>query len=116
MISSIASTFEGTVLSGAIRLLTRRGHVVEEVVPHGEGPFDLITRDGEALVFTAVRGARGNGFPIEELDREEAEAYAIDWVGRHTSVREETVRFDVVSIVVLEGSRALVRHHLGALS
>lgn len=116
MIANIASTFESTVLSGAIRFLNRRGHVVEQIVPHGEGPFDLVTRDGEVLVFTVVRGARGDEFPVERLAREEAEAFAIRWVAEHASIGEATVRFDVVSLVVLDGGRALIRHHVGVLS
>lgn len=82
------------------------------------GEADIVAMDGDALVFVEVKTRRGidKGFPadaVNEKKRRKYENIALAYVQQHY-VGEVAVRFDVVSVVAVDGGRALIRHHPGA--
>lgn len=105
----------------AERFLRRHGYeILERNWVCFAGEADIIAADDRALVFAEVKTRRGigHGFPgeaVNQAKRERYERIALAYVQDHC-VGEVTVRFDVISIVVIAPDRALVRHHLGAFS
>ena len=105
----------------AERFLRRHGYeILERNWVCFAGEADIIAADDRALVFAEVKTRRGSnhGFPgeaVNQAKRERYERIALAYVQDHC-VGEVTVRFDVISIVVIAPDRALVRHHLGAFS
>lgn len=105
----------------AERFLRRHGYeILERNWVCFAGEADIIAVDERALVFAEVKTRRGisHGFPgeaVNQAKRERYERIALAYVQQHC-VGEVTVRFDVISIVVIAPDRALVRHHLGAFS
>jgi putative endonuclease len=82
----------------------------------GRREIDIVVRRDRLLVFVEVkaRGGEGYGPPeaaVTRLKRREIEAVALDYLTRH--VRDDVdVRFDVVSVWVLDGSRTVRMHHI----
>ena len=105
----------------AARFLSRNGYrILERNWTCFAGEADIIALNDEALVFVEVKTRRGvdYGLPSESVTRAKREKYeriAMAYIQDHF-FGEAVVRFDVVSIVVLSGDRAFVRHHLGAYS
>ena len=97
--------------------LERRNYeVVEEGWANGDAAVDLIARDGEDLVFVDVHvNAEGTKLPDEHPDRARFEAAAAVYLASCDEV-DFPVRYDVVSLLVVGSERALLRHHINALS
>lgn len=58
------------------------------------------------------------GFPAERADaaeRTRREMIALAYLAEH-DMGEMTVRFDNIALVVANGNRAMVRHHIGCLT
>jgi putative endonuclease len=98
----------------AVRHLTGKGHrILERNYRFGRGEIDLITMDGDTLVFVEVKSVFTGEFgePEDRVDRRKqrrigkvASAFLAWKNPPHTDCR-----FDVVSIVWKEG-RAGIRH------
>ncbi len=82
------------------------------------GEIDIVALDGETLVLCEVKTRRSvkKGTPEDAVTptkqrriRRLAETYI-----QHAGIEPVTVRFDVVSILVLAEDRALLRHHRSA--
>lgn len=106
------------------RYLEHRGYALIESSPELQGASltDIVANDGNALVFIEVlaKSDTDTGFP-EEFDseriREAKEMEAIRWLERQGGrYCDMTIRFDVVSILVLSTDRALIRHHINAMT
>ncbi len=103
----------------AARFLTKRGyHIVERNWKCFAGEADIIAIAGQTLAFIEVKTRRGTrkGFPAEavgQAKRERYERIALAYLCDNYLV-DVAVRFDVVSIVVLPGERAFIRHHVDA--
>ena len=103
----------------AARYLRLRGYEILErnwVCPSGEA--DIIARDGDYLVFIEVktRAHSEKGLPEEAVDAKKraryeniAGWYLIDFDGS-----DIPMRFDVISVMVLNDERAMLRHHVDA--
>ena len=92
--------------------------VLEDGWCHGRDNIDFIATDEDgALVFIACETSEnaGEGVPEENPDRKAFErlatAYLID-----SGIDSTEVRFDIVSMLVIGDDRALIRHHINALS
>lgn len=116
--------FKEKALAAAERYLEHRGYALIESLPElpGGGFTDIVANDGNAIVFIEVIAKDGTdtGFP-EELDsehvREAKEMAAIRWLERQGGrYGDMIVRFDVVSMLVLSPDRALIRHHINAMT
>ena len=103
----------------AARFLQRNGYtILERNWTCFAGEADIIAVNDEALVFVEVktRSSCECGFPSEAVNAEKRERYeriaALFLQGY--DVVDVPVRFDIVSIVVLESDRAMIRHHINA--
>ncbi len=103
----------------AVRFLERRGYdIVERNWTCFAGEADIIARDGEAVVFVEVKTRTGasNGLPAEAVTKNKRERYekiACAFLADYDVV-DVPVRFDVVSISLIDTDRAMVRHHIDA--
>lgn len=106
------------------RFLEHRGYSVIESCPElQDGRLtDIVANDGNALVFIEVlaKSDPSTGFP-EELNtehvREAKEMEAIRWLQQQGSrYFDMAIRFDVISILISDPDRALIRHHINAMT
>lgn len=85
------------------------------------GQIDIVAEDGDALVFIDVKARRDTdrGFPSESMTkhaRERREKAAIQWFrSEGISYRDRPIRFDSISLLVLETNRALIKHTINAM-
>ena len=101
------------------RYLELKGaEILEEGWAHGEDMADYIAEDGGegAFVFGRVHENAGAGIPDGRLDRKAFERLAAAYLAEHPELADCGVRADTVDVLVLSGSRAMVRHHVNALS
>ncbi len=99
--------------------LERRGfEILEENWAHDGDIIDFIANEEDDLVFIScqLRQNNGEGFPKEVPDRNSLERLAASCLTEHIDSGDCTVRFDLVSILILNDERALLRHHRNALS
>lgn len=81
---------------------------------------DIIALDEAAVVFVEVNARTGAeaGFPAEagtEAKRAKFECTAIAYMAGYEET-DVSVRFDIISMVVIGESRAMLRHHINVLS
>lgn len=101
------------------RYLEVKGYeVVEQNWAHGSDAIDFIADDGEDLVFIACSASQntGEGMPVEEVDRKAFERIAAAYLAEAEGVGSREVRYDHVHLLVIGEGRALLRHHINALS
>jgi putative endonuclease len=97
----------------ALRYLTQRGYeLVERNYRTRYGELDLILRHEDVLVFVEVKLRRGVGFgdPLEAVTPRK-QAAVRTMAERYLSEKKpdfEAIRFDVVGILVGEGTRRIV--------
>ena len=105
----------------AARYLYRHGYeIVERNWACCAGEADIIARDGRTVVFVEVKTRRDcdKGFPSEAVTaakRERYEKIACVFLS-NCDLDDVSVRFDVMSIVVVGTDRAFVRHTIDAFS
>lgn len=98
--------------------LERRGfEILEEGWAHGGDVADFIARDEDDLVFVHCQVAQngGEGLSEEDAGRVALERLAAAYLAEHLDSEDIRIRFDVVSMLIVGESRALLRHHLNAL-
>ncbi len=103
----------------ATRYLLRRGYEIVArnwTCPAGEA--DIIARTDDAIVFVEVKTRKDEdkGLPSEAVDERKRKKYediAMFFL-RNYDVCDVRVRFDVISLVQVSKTRALVRHHIDA--
>ena len=101
------------------RYLELRGcEVLEEGWAHGEDMADYIAEDGGevAFVFGRVHENAGAGIPDGLIDRKAFERLAAAYLAEHPELADCGVRADTVDVLVLSGSRAMVRHCVNAIT
>lgn len=82
------------------------------------GEIDIVAKDRDSLVFVEVK-TRSNlktGLPEDAVDakkRKKYECLAAMYI-KDTDFVNIAVRFDVVGILVINSTRALLRHHVNA--
>ena len=123
MASTNAIEFEGKTLhergiKAASMFLERRGYEILETAWTCEaGTIDVIAKDDEdTVVFVAVNvfDVAENGLPDDDVTSENRRRLEII-AGSYLSASEAidvTVRFDILSMLVIGSDRALLRHHL----
>ena len=105
----------------AARFLVKRGYdIVERNWKCYAGEVDIIARDEETLIFVEVKTRKDcqKGFPAEAVNADKRTRYekiALEFLKSYEVV-DLSVRFDVISIVVVSEDRALIRHHISAFS
>lgn len=83
------------------------------------GEADLIAIDNGDLVFVEVKTRSGIdvGFPEEAVTREKRRRYekiALEYLCANSGIGNTAIRFDVISIMLLDRHRAALRHHCNA--
>lgn len=109
---------DAKAMKGIRSYLERRGfEILEERWAHGGDAIDFIVNEEGDLVFIScqLHQNSGEGFPEEVLDRSSLERLAASYLAEHLDSGDCTVRFDVVSMLILGDDRALLRHHRNAL-
>lgn len=78
----------------------------------------LIAYDGDVLVFIDVTVRSGfEGFvPESQTDREAMEVLAARYLAQTDDEPNFEVRFDIISMMVIGESRAMLKHHINAFS
>lgn len=116
--------FNAKVNEASSKYLSRRGYeIIQESWKENDGllPVDLVARDDDTIVFVRCKGRKaeeGRFFDDDNnLDRGKLEAFAIDWFEKNQDEYADCpFRFDSVSMVVIGADKALLRHHVNALS
>lgn len=103
----------------AARYLELRGYEILErnwQCPFGEA--DIIAMDGSTLVFVEVKTRSGieYGFPEEAVTKEKRRRYEkiSACYLKESDYVDIAFRFDVIGLLVLDGSRASLKHHINA--
>ena len=93
-------------------LQLRDMEIVEDGWAHGKDKIDFVVRDEDELVFvaTTIRTNEGTGLGAETPDRKMFERIAAAYLAEHLDTR-----FDIVTMLILGESKALLRHHRNAL-
>lgn len=110
---------QSKAIEAAERFLDRKGYELLEMgytSPAGT-TVDLIAEDDCSIVFidvTATLHSEG-GFQHGHTSREELEMAAAAWLSENEPEGDVQVRFDVIDMIVVSESRALLRHHINAL-
>ena len=113
------ATINEKVMRGIERFLERRGmEILETGWAHGNDKIAFIVKDDEDLVFISctIRTNDGSGLGSEKVNRKTFERVAAAYLAEHSDIPEGIIRHDVVSMLILSEDRALIRHHLNALS
>lgn len=117
--------FNNKVNEAAAKYLIHRGYdIIEETYKREGGmlPVDIVAMQDETIVFVSTKGRNAeNGAKLDEgnLDRDKLEAFAINWFTEHVDEYDNRpFRFDAISILVIgeDAHKALLRHHINALS
>ena len=104
---------------GVRRYLELKGcEVLEDGWCHGHDHIDFVAEDEDGtLVFIACETSEneGAGIPEEQPDRKAFErlaaAYLVD-----NFIEPAEVRYDIVSMLLIGDNRAIIRHHVNALT
>lgn len=103
----------------AAKFLDRRGYKVlaRDWICHA-GSANIIAKDEDTLVFVQVIACSkvSKGFPSERVNhakRDRFEKIAAAYL-QENPLEDTTVRFDVISLLVLGPDRAFLRHHVNA--
>ena len=106
----------------AARLLEERGHrIVARQWRCASGELDLVTLDGEELVFVEVRTRRGDryGTPEESIDERKAGRLVVlgaCFLEEHPEHEGRIWRIDLVALVLDSAGRlARATHHVNAV-
>lgn len=104
---------------GVRRYLELKGYeILEDGWCHGRDSVDFIATDEEdALVFIdcEVSENAGEGIPEEAPDRKAFERIAAAYLAE-ADLSNTEVRYDIVGVLILGESRALIRHHINAIT
>lgn len=117
---SINTTIQEKALRAAANYLERRGFEVidTEWVPEdgfATGSIDVVARDEETIVFVDVTAKIADQGGFESgADRAQMELLAASWLKDNAEEGNYPVRFDKLSMLVLNDDRALLRHHINA--
>ena len=112
--------FEKAVQASA-RYCELKGYEVVEQNWSPEGSDEsipLIAYEDDVLVFIDVTAKNGfEGFvPESETDREAMEVLAAKYLAQTDDEPNFEVRFDIISMMVIGESRAMIKHHINAFS
>lgn len=98
----------------AVEYLLERGHVLlARNYRYRRDEVDIITRDGNCIVFTEVKTRSSNTFGLPEEFVDKAKRKAMKRVAEQylsTFQKDTDVRFDVVSVLYVSGGTQI--HHI----
>lgn len=105
--------FQDRAVASARNMLEMKGYEILGIQPSDY--IDIVAKEDDTLVFIAVKSRH------EELSnvmpsREEMEQDAGVWIADHKETINCTVRFDFVSLNIVDDDRALIRHHVNVFN
>lgn len=104
---------------GVRRYLELKGYeILEDGWCHGRDSVDFIATDeDDALVFIdcEVSENAGEGIPEEAPDCKAFERIAAAYLAE-ADLSNTEVRYDIVGVLILGENRALIRHHINAIT
>lgn len=84
-------------------------HLDCNIVDEPCGRFEFIYEDGDTLAFAGLDVSVQMPFPKTDITREEFEEYSASYLIAHPEFVNTRVRFDAISLCVLNGSCAYIR-------
>lgn len=113
-----------SAIKAAKRFLELKGfEIIDESWARSDlaGGIDIVASDLGEVVFVNVTPGdvdRDAGFREEPLSNEQFELLAVTWLGEHIERLESDfpVRLDRISVLMLSESRAVIRHHVNAVT
>ena len=98
----------------AASFLTRRHPGYTVVAKHPAYSGGIVLRGNYELVFVRCSMSDGPAFADNDQTREQAEAQAVEWMGKNAAKLPEGLRFrfDHVSIKPIGDGKATIRHHV----
>lgn len=98
-------------------LLRRKGYeVISTAWSCPDGEIGAVARDGGCIVFLEIAVGQDE-FPEPEAPRSLRESLAAKWLATEgCEISDVPVRFDDISFIVVNDTKALVRHHINVLS
>lgn len=120
-----AKTLHEKAITAAVKNLEIKGYtIIDRDFETKAGTIDIVALDHDVplpspiLVFAMVKVTREGSFDdVEEIlcDRVKCERMAGLWLTDHADFADSCVRFDEISMVVINDGKALLRHHINAL-
>lgn len=120
----LMANLQERAIKAAEMFVERRGMEVLNAEWKSEdgGAIDLVALENEAVVFIDVNAHSGadKGMPEENIPaaRERMEVNAAKWLAENADDERfvnVSIRFDIISRLVLSGDRALLGHHINCL-
>lgn len=102
-------------MEAAEMYLIRKGYEVESV-DYDKSMIVAIEDDALAFVNVSTRLADEEGFRDPQYTREDFEKYALNWLSSHSGHVGFMVRPDQMSLAVIGGEQALIRHHINCFA
>ena len=107
-------------IAASERFLERRGYEVLSTSWGGTRRLRHHRRRCDGRGHHRLRHRRGqnatDGFPEEDNNRVKRETLAAKWLEENAERGDVSVRFDAISMMVVNEDRALLRHHINQLS
>lgn len=84
----------------------------------GGAAIDIVAKDDDGIAFVAVTATIGpQGFEEPKASRASRESAAAQWLATNgEGLANVAVRFDDIAMMVVNGSRAILRHHINSLA
>ncbi len=107
-------------VEASVNFLTRKGYEILDrdwQVPDGQR-IGIVAKDEDNIAFVAVTAKLGSeGFAEPSATRSSRETAAAQWLASNgDNYSNVSIRFDDIAMMVISGSRALLRHHINALA
>ena len=109
---------ERAIKASATFLEGRGYEILDRNWSNGGSTIDIVARDEDGVIVVVDVKARvgaDKGFPVDtEASRERLESAAAQWLAAHDDEEliDVSVRFDAISMMVIDDSRAFLRHHI----
>jgi putative endonuclease len=113
------ATIRGKAVQAANAFLSRKGYeILEEGWAHGADVADIVAKDGDAgclVIADVLVKDDGLDMPEEKPDRDKFERIAAAYLAGLDEATDFSIRYDIISILVINSGKALLRHHINAL-
>lgn len=105
----------------AVSFLKKTNHLIcDRNYKKSTGEIDIISRDGETLVFTEVKYRKNldYGYPREAVNRTKQKRIMKTalWYLKEKKLEDINVRFDVIEIYFVKDGQQIINHFEGAFS
>ncbi len=110
-----AKTLNAKANKAAANFLMRRGYkIIERDWTCPRGDMDIIAWDDDTLVFCEVLPIMGESYVSDvmtDVERAKVEGIALSYV-TNLDALDYIVRFDRIQLMILDGSKAMIRHSI----